>query len=244
LVTEPPPKPRWGFSPTGYVAPELSLTTGDFKTLTDILELSDGYDEYIRLTLTKLSHEILMFEYTLEAKSGKYSPGQALATPEILAMIISLKEAATRLRRELIVIDQFSRSLIYAQDPHRRRGDIITICRLCDDILLAEKAVKDRNTRKKGTFATRTGRFVALKLIDLYEHFPNEPPLSLLVPGGTASTPLRKFINSKKRGPDAGPRFVIAALKLLLPGISDTQARTALRYASGDHRESRRHIET
>jgi hypothetical protein len=85
LVTKPPPKPRWGFSPAGYVAPELPLATGHLKTLTDILQLSIDYEDHIRLALIKLWHSIAIFEYTLETKSGKHSPGQALAAPEILA---------------------------------------------------------------------------------------------------------------------------------------------------------------
>ena len=121
------------------------------------------------------------------------------------------------------------------------RDDIITICRLYDDILLAEKAVKICDAREKGTFATRTGRFVAWKLIEIYEHFPNQP----LNDAGNMGAPLRKFINSKKRGLDAGPRFVVAALKMLLPATSDIQARTALRYAWIDRANAaRQDIET
>ena len=66
MVTRPKPKPRWGYSPPGYVRRELPLAAGHLKTLLDILELSSDHEDRLRLIIIKLSHSIAIFEYTLE----------------------------------------------------------------------------------------------------------------------------------------------------------------------------------
>jgi hypothetical protein len=250
LVTKPPPQPQWGYSPPGYRGGSRP-TAAQIEHLAKFLRSSpSGLGEDSPVGLGKLLAELFLavesFQYTDQIKRGKDSPGYSLPPDEISAVLADLKDVVGQARSKLLDLDYFTRAQLtwaYGLRPDRYRQDVDALCRLYDNLAVVEKhftvgMIREegdepdltRNLPKKGTPLTRVGRFAAWKLIDIYQHSPDRP-----FDGERKLRHARRpFLNSAKAGKDGGPGFVLAGLKILIPFISDTQARTALRYALKD----------